>query len=108
MKRQHHRRSYDASQTYERENYATIIFKDSPLCGQKGRILKEIQGRHPELHLEMPDGEKIKIDALWTDYQKLQLRRTATDEHYRIDLDQAEAIVRFIEYLAGKSKADFQ
>ena len=25
-----------------------------------------------------------------------------------IDLDQAEAIVRFIEYLAGKSKADFQ
>jgi hypothetical protein len=56
----------------------------------------------------MPDGEKIKIDAVWTDYQKLQLPRTVSDEHYRIDLDQAEAIVRFIEYLAGKSKADFQ
>src|ERR1041385_5470099 len=68
MKQQYDEPSYDASQIYKTKNYATITFKDSPFRGQKGRILKEIVGRHPELHLEMPGGEKIRVDLLWTDY----------------------------------------
>jgi hypothetical protein len=108
VKRQYHRSPYNASQTYDRENYTTITFKDSPLCGQKARILKEIQGRHPELQLELLNGDKIRIDALWTDYQRLQLPRGSSLDQDRIDLAQAEAIIRFIEYLVGKSTTDSQ
>jgi hypothetical protein len=56
----------------------------------------------------MLNGDKIKIDALWTDYLRLQLPRGSSHDEHRIDLAQAEPIIRFIEYLLGKSTTDFQ
>ena len=50
MKQRYHKLSYDASQIYKVKKYVTITFKDSPFFGHKGRILKTIIGRHPELH----------------------------------------------------------
>jgi hypothetical protein len=102
MKQQYHRLSYDASQIYKTKNYATITFKHSPFFGQKGRILKEIVGRHSELHLEMPGGEKIRVDLLWTDYRKIGPARRA----HRIDLAQADKIIQFLEYLCSKLTED--
>ena len=102
VKQQHHKPSYDASQIYQTKNNATITFKDSPFFGQKGRILKEIVGPHPELHLEMPGGEKIRVDLLWTDYRKIGPARRA----HRIDLAQADKIIQFLEYLSSKLTDD--
>jgi hypothetical protein len=102
VKQQYYGLSYDASQIYKTKNYATITFKDSPFFRQKGRILKEIVGRHPELHLEMPGGEKIRVDLLWTDYRKIEPNRRA----HRIDLAQADKIIQFIEYLSNKLTED--
>ncbi len=102
MKHQYHEPSHDASQIYKCKKYATITFKDSPFFGQKGRILKEIVGRHPELHLEMPGGEKIRVDLLWTDYRKIGPARSA----HRIDLAQADRIIQFLEYLSSKLTED--
>jgi hypothetical protein len=105
MKQQYDEPSYDASQIYKTKNYATITFKDSPFRGQKGRILKEIVGRHPELHLEMPGGEKIRVDLLWTDYfgEPSQSPETLIQ---RIDFSQAQPIIRFLEYLRTKLTED--
>jgi hypothetical protein len=102
VKHQYHEPSCDAPQIYKSKNYATITFKDSPFCGQKGRILKEIAGRHPELHLQMPDGEKIRVDLLWTDYRKVE----SPISIHRIDLAQADRISQFLEYLTSKSTED--
>lgn len=102
MKQQYHEPSHDASQIYKTKNYVTITFKDSPFCGQKGRILKEIVGRHPKLHLEMPGSEKIRVDLLWTDYRKIEPARRA----HRIDLAQADRIIQFLEYLSSKLTED--
>jgi hypothetical protein len=102
VKRQYHRPSYNAHQTYDPENYATIIFKDSPFCGQKGRILKEIQGRHRELHLEMPNGDRIKVDVRWTDYRKAGANETKEGYLHCIDLAQAESVIQFLKYLRNK------
>jgi hypothetical protein len=106
VKQQFHEPSHDASQTYDSENYTTITFDGSPFCGQRGRILKRIAGRHPELHLEMPNGEKIKVDVLWTDYQRLGLTRSTQADRHSIDLAQAEVIIQFLEYLCSKLTED--
>ena len=98
VKQQYHKPLYDASQIYKIKKYATITFVDSPFCGQKGRILKEIAGRHPELHLEMPSGERIKVDLLWTDYREIE----PTKITHHIDFSQAEKIIQFLEYLSRK------
>jgi hypothetical protein len=105
VKQQYHEPSYDASQPYKSEKYATITFKDSPFCGQKGRILKEILGRHPELHLQMPGGEKIRVDLLWTDYLGEPSQNPKTLTHY-VDFSQAQPIIRFLEYLKNKLTED--
>ena len=102
VKQQYHEPSHDASQIYKCKKYATITFKDSPFCGQKGRILKEIEGRHPELHLEMPGGEKIKVDLVWTDYREIGSTRSI----HSIDLAQADRIIQFLEYLSSKLTED--
>lgn len=90
--------SYDASQPNRSKKYATITFSSSPFYGQKGRIVKKIAGRHPELQLEMPGGEKIRVDVLWTDYP---ITTPSRSSHY-IDLEQANAIIQLLEYLNGK------
>lgn len=102
VKRQYHEPSHDASHTDESENYATITFKDSPFYGQKGRILKRTTGGHPELHLEMPNGARIKVDVLWTDDRRLGLTRRTHVGTNRIDLEEAESIIEFLEYLNRK------
>jgi len=105
VKHQYHRLSYDASQIYKTKKYATITFKDSPFFGQTGRITKTIVGRHPELHLEMPGGEKIRVDLLWTDYFGEPSQNPETLTH-RIDFSQAPPIIRFLEYLKNKLTED--
>jgi hypothetical protein len=105
VKHQYHEPSCDAPQIYKSKNYATITFKDSPFCGQKGRILNEIAGRHPELHLEMPGGEKIRVDLLWTDYFGKPSQNPETLTH-RIDFSQAQPIIRLLEYLKSKLSED--
>jgi len=83
----------------------TIIFESSPLFGQKGLILKEILGRHSDLNLELSSGERIRIDATWTDYfgEPSQSPKTLT---HRVDFSQAEPIIRFLEYLKTKLTED--
>lgn len=98
VKQQYHEPSYDASQSYKSEKYATITFSSSPFYGQKGRIVKKIAGRHPELQLEMPGGERVTVDVLWTDYPITKLSRSV----HQIDLAQADAIIQFLEYLRNK------
>jgi hypothetical protein len=98
MKQQYHGPSYDATQTDKCEKYATITFNKSPFYGQKGRIVKKTAGRHPELQLEMPGGEKIGVDVLWTDYP---ITRPSRSSHH-VDLEQANAIIQLLEYLKGK------
>jgi len=98
MKQQYHEPSYDATQTDKCEKYATITFNKSPFYGQKGRIVKQIAGPHSELQLEMPSGEKIRVDVLWTDYP---ITRPSRSSHH-IDLEQANAIIQLLEYLKGK------
>lgn len=98
VKQQYHEPSYDASQSYKSEKYATITFSSSPFYGQKGRIVKKIAGRHPELQLEMSGGERVTVDVLWTDYPLARSNRSA----HHIDLTQADAIIQFLEYLNTK------
>jgi hypothetical protein len=90
--------SYDASQTSEGKKYATITFESSPFYGQKGRVLKQIAGPHPELQLEMRGGEKIRVDLSWTDHRNIESMRSC---HF-IDLAQATKIIEFLEYLQNK------
>lgn len=98
VKQQYHKPSYDASRSYKSEKYATITFSNSPFYGQKGRVVKKIEGRHPELQLEMRGGERIIVDVLWTDYP---ITSSSTSVHL-IDLAQANAIVHLLEYLRNK------
>jgi len=98
VKQQYHEPSYDATQTDKCEKYATVTFNKSPFYGQQARILKQIAGRHPELQLEMPGGEKIRVDLMWTDYRKIESMRST----HCIDLEQASRIIQFLEYLGSK------
>ena len=102
VKQQYHEPSYDASQPYKSEKYATITFSSSPFYGQKGRIVKKIAGRHPELQLEMPGGERVTVDVLWTDYPITKSSRSA----HQIDLAQADEIIQLLEYLNAKLSAN--
>jgi hypothetical protein len=90
--------SYDAPQTSQGKKYATITFESSPFHGQKGRVLKHIAGRHPELQLEMRGGEKIRVDLSWTDHRNIESLRIS----HGIDLAQAAKIIEFLEYLRNK------
>ena len=98
MKSQNRKPSNYASQPYECKKYVTITFKASPFYGQKGRVLKQIAGRHPELQLEMRGGEKIRVDQSWTDHRKTDSMRSS---HF-IDWAQACRIIEFLEYLRNK------
>lgn len=102
VKQQYHEPSYDASQSYKSEKCATITFGSSPFYGQKGRIVKKIAGRHPELQLEMPGGERVTVDVLWTDYPITKSSRSA----HEIDLAQADEIIQLLEYLNAKLSAN--
>ena len=102
VKRQYHEPSYDASQSYKSDKYATITFSSSPFYGQQGRIVKTIAGRHPELQLEMPGGERVTVDVLWTDYPITKLSRSV----HQIDLAQADAIIQLLDYLNAKLSAN--
>jgi len=102
VKRHYNVPSYDASQPYKSEKYVTIILSSSPFFGQKGRIVKKIGGRHPEFQLEMPGGERVRIDVMWTDYP---ITRSSRSTH-QIDLAQADAIIQFLEYLNAKLSAN--
>lgn len=105
VKQQYHEPSYDASQSYKSEKCATITFSSSPFYGQEGRIVKKIAGRHPEFQLEMPGGEKIRVDLLWTDYFGKPSQNPETLTH-RIDFSQAQPIIRLLEYLKSKLSED--
>ena len=98
MKQQYYGPLYDATPTDKCEKYTTITFNNSPFYGQKGRIVKEIAGIHPELLLEMPGGDRIRIDVLWTDYP---ITRPTKSTH-QIDLAQSNAIIQLLDYLNGK------
>ena len=102
MKRHYHVPSYDASQPYTSEKYVTIILSSSPFFGQKGRIVKKIGGQHPEFQLEMPGGERVRIDVLWTNYPITKSSRST----HQIDFAQADAIIQFLEYLNAKLSAN--
>ena len=104
MKQQYHKPSNDASQSYDRKQCVTITFGDSPFYQQKGRILKETFGRHSDLHLELSSGKRIRIDATWTDYFGAELSKNPKPVTHRVDLAQAEPIIRFLEYLRDKQE----
>jgi hypothetical protein len=105
VKQQHHRPSNDASPTYHRKRSVKVIFEDSPLFGQEGLIFKETLGRHSDLNLELSSGERVRIDATWTDYfgESSQNPKTLT---HRVDFSQAQLIIRLLEKLRNKLTDD--
>ncbi len=102
MKQQYHKPSNNASHSYEHKRRVTIAFRDSPFFGQEGRILKETLGRHSDLNLELSSGKRIKIDAAWTDYFRVESSQNPKSIAYCIDFAQAQPIIELIEYLRGK------
>jgi hypothetical protein len=104
MKPQYHKPSNNASQTYEGKRHATIVFRESPFFGEKGLILKETLEGHSDRHLELSSGKRIRIDAAWTDYFRIEFSQNPKPTSQCIDFAQAQPIIRFIEYLRDKQE----
>jgi hypothetical protein len=106
MRRPKPKPTTDAAQPDDSSGWVTIVFPQSPFCGQSARVLKESLGVHSDLHLELSDGRRIKIDMIWTDYAKIvdsDRQRPAT---HSIDLTRAVLVLYLIKYLKNKqSKA---
>jgi hypothetical protein len=104
MKRQYHKPLNNASQTYESKRHVTIVFRESPFFGEIGLILKETLGGHSDLRLELSSGKRIRIDAAWTDYFRIEFPQNPKPTSQCIDFAQAQSIIRFIEYLREKQE----
>ena len=104
VKQQYHKPSNDASQTYGRKRRVTIVFRDNPFFGQDGLILEETLGRHSDLHLELSNGKRIRIDAAWTDYFGVEPSQNPKTVTHCVDFAQVQPVIRFIEYLREKQE----
>ncbi len=106
MKQQYHKPLNDALQSYKRQRFVTIIFKESPFFGQQGLILKEKLGRHSDLSLELSSDNRIRIDAAWTDYFGAEPSENPKTVSHCVDLALAQPIIQFIEDLRAKQKQE--
>lgn len=96
----------DAAQPDDSSGWVTIVFPQSPFCGQSARVLKESLGVHSDLHLELSDGRRIKIDMKWTDCAKIADSDCQPLASHSIDLTRAGRVIDFIKYLKNKQSKD--
>ncbi len=106
MRRLKLKHANDASQPNDSEPRVTIVFPESPFCGQSGRLLAERLGIHCDLKLQLSDGRHIKIDRMWADYARGADSEGQGARTHSIDLTRAGQLIDFIRYLNHKHSRD--
>ena len=80
--------------------WVNVTYPHSPLYGKKIYVVRVKHGVHTDLFAELPDGERVKIDARWTDYLELS-DKTPPVSHY-LDVPSVQQIAKVVNDLKSR------
>lgn len=79
----------------------TIIFPQSPLCGEKALVIEKRFGIHCDLSLELRDGSRVCVDAIWTDFAFPERNRLTQVKHL-MDVHRALQVCDLIDQIRAR------